>query len=204
MMRKGIHILFMLFATIPWLFWRLSSLIVNKNEAFQGASQFCALFPGKLGTLFRAAFYRLSLENTSQRTSIAFLTTFSNTKASLAEHVSIGTLCNIGNAEIGKNTILASQVCITSGKNQHSYEDVNTPIRMQESNFTTVKIGADCWIGAGAIIMANVGDGCIVAAGSVVTKDIPSYSVVAGVPAKVLESRLEQKSSHTDQKQSPQ
>ena len=49
-----------------------------------------------------------------------------------------------------------------------------------------ITIESDAWIGAGAIILPNVtiGRGAVVAAGAVVTKDVPPYTVVAGVPAK--------------------
>lgn len=51
-----------------------------------------------------------------------------------------------------------------------------------------VHIKKGVWIGAGAIILPGVtiGEYSIVAAGAVVTKDVPPYSVVAGVPAKVV------------------
>jgi len=51
-----------------------------------------------------------------------------------------------------------------------------------------VEIKDDAWIGAGAIILPNVtiGRGAIVGAGAVVTKDVPDFTVVAGVPAKVI------------------
>jgi acetyltransferase-like isoleucine patch superfamily enzyme len=52
-----------------------------------------------------------------------------------------------------------------------------------------VEIGADCWIGAGSILMANVGTQSVIAAGSVVTKSIPEKSVAVGVPAKVIKTR---------------
>ena len=54
-----------------------------------------------------------------------------------------------------------------------------------------VKIGRDCWVGEGAIILdgVTVGDGCVIAAGAVVTKDVEAFSIVGGVPAKVLGRR---------------
>ena len=51
-----------------------------------------------------------------------------------------------------------------------------------------VRIGRNCWIGAGVQIMPGVtiGDGCVIGAGSVVTKDIPAGVVAVGNPCKVL------------------
>ena len=54
------------------------------------------------------------------------------------------------------------------------------------------KIGNDVWIGSGAIVLRGVtiGDGAVVAAGAVVTRDVASYTVVAGVPARFLKDRF--------------
>lgn len=54
-------------------------------------------------------------------------------------------------------------------------------------------IGTHCFIGCGSIIMPNVtiGDHVIVAAGSVVTKDVPSHTIVAGNPAKVIKEGID-------------
>ena len=92
----------------------------------------------------------------------------------------------IGPVEIGNNIILAQHVVI-SGLN-HGYEDILTPIRFQPCTTGKVIIEDDCWIGANAVITAGIkiGKHSIVAAGSVVTKDIPSYSIVAGNPAKII------------------
>lgn len=56
-----------------------------------------------------------------------------------------------------------------------------------------VEIGNDVWIGDSARIMqgVHVGNGAIIAAGAVVTKDVPDYSIVGGVPAKVIKYRFE-------------
>lgn len=51
-----------------------------------------------------------------------------------------------------------------------------------------IVIENDAWLGTGVIVMPNIhiGEGAVIAAGSIVTRDVPSYSVVAGAPAKHL------------------
>ncbi len=55
-----------------------------------------------------------------------------------------------------------------------------------------ITIGEHVWIGQGATILkgVNIGDGCIIASGSIVTKDIPPYSLAAGVPARVISNDI--------------
>lgn len=55
-----------------------------------------------------------------------------------------------------------------------------------------VHIGSDVWFGANVTVLpgVNIGDGAVIAAGAVVTKDIPSRTVAAGVPAKVIKRLL--------------
>lgn len=58
-----------------------------------------------------------------------------------------------------------------------------------------VKIGNDCWIGAGVIILngITIGDGAVVGAGAVVTKDVEPYTIVVGNPAhKIKDIQIEQ------------
>lgn len=60
--------------------------------------------------------------------------------------------------------------------------------------FPATEIGNDVWIGANAIIKygIKIGDGAIVASGAVVTKDVEPYTIVGGVPAKVIKHRFSQ------------
>ena len=71
---------------------------------------------------------------------------------------------------------------------------------LEKSNITTawdnkgdIVIGNDVWIGYEAVIMAGVhiGDGAIIAASAVVTKDVPSYTIVGGTPAKEIRKRFD-------------
>ena len=70
-----------------------------------------------------------------------------------------------------------------------------TGARLEENREQTgmeklVTIGQGAWIGNAAVILADVGQGAVVGAGSVVTRPVPPWAIVAGVPAKVLKSRL--------------
>ena len=81
-------------------------------------------------------------------------------------------------------------VIYTSG---HTFDSIDVPMMDQgDTAERPVTIGNDVWLGRRVIIMpgVNIGDGCVIGAGAVVTKDIPAYSVAAGVPAKVIKSRL--------------
>lgn len=71
-----------------------------------------------------------------------------------------------------------------------------TDIPMMEQGFEEerpVYIGNDVWIGDRVLILpgVHIGDGSIIAAGAVVTKDVPPYSIVAGVPARKIRDRFE-------------
>jgi len=94
-----------------------------------------------------------------------------------------------GYIEIGDNVMMSPRVSIYA--ENHLFDDPGLTIKEQGVKREFVKIEDDCWIAANTIILAGVtiGRGSVIAAGSVVTKDIPPYSVVGGIPAKVIKSR---------------
>ena len=71
-----------------------------------------------------------------------------------------------------------------------------------KEDMNSVVIGNDVWIGANALILGGVhiGDGSVIAMGAVVTKDVAPYSIVGGVPAKLIRSRFSNEISERLQK----
>lgn len=94
-----------------------------------------------------------------------------------------------GLLEIGDNTIFGNYVSIHP--ENHNFADLNIPIRLQGVTGKGIKIGNDCWIGAKVTILDGtvIGDHSIVAAGAVVTGKFPPYSIIGGVPAKIIKMR---------------
>ena len=88
--------------------------------------------------------------------------------------------------------LMASGVQVPSGSATHRIDNHRRPIREQGSAERLVRIGAGSWIGAGAVVMADVGRNSVVGAGAVVTQPVPGGVIAAGVPARVLRTRLEQ------------
>lgn len=90
---------------------------------------------------------------------------------------------------VGDHTLLGPNIVVIA--NNHGTEYGKGFIRDQPMVEKDIKIGPDCWLGAGAVILAGVeiGEGAVVAAGAVVTKNVPPYSIVGGVPAKVISYR---------------
>ena len=102
----------------------------------------------------------------------------------------LGTNCIIqSNTTIGKNVIMGPDVKIYT--RNHKFESLEIPMQYQGHTEEKVVIGNDVWIGANSVILPGVtiGDHSIVAAGSVVTKDVPSFAIVGGVPAKIIKYR---------------
>ena len=128
------------------------------------------------------------------------------TRSSLGDFSYAGGGAQLINARVGKFVSIGSEVLI--GLGGHPSQDfVSThPVfydqtpnsvmpalgRSAFSEFAPVVIGNDVWIGTRSMVLdgVTIGDGAIVAAGSVVTKDVLPYSVVGGVPARLIRMRF--------------
>lgn len=110
----------------------------------------------------------------------------------IGDHTRVGIHCTvIGPVCIGNNVNLAQGITVTALN--HNFADSSRKIDEQGISTKPVVIGDDVWIGANAVILPGVtiGRHVVVAAGAVVTKDVPDYSLVAGVPAKEIKKLRE-------------
>ena len=108
--------------------------------------------------------------------------------------------CTSKGIYFGNNILIATGAYIRAGN--HSFDHTDTPINTQghfahtitfQDKEYSIVIENDVWIGANACILsgAHIGKGSIIAAGAVVTnKQFPPYSIIGGVPAKVIKSRI--------------
>jgi len=110
----------------------------------------------------------------------------------LERNVNIGFNCEVFSGSkviIGENTLIAAYVYIIGGG--HAYSSTDIPIAEQEKPSHGIKIEKNCWLGAGAKVFDDViiGNDTVIGAGAVVTRNIPAFSIAAGVPARVAKSR---------------
>lgn len=113
-------------------------------------------------------------------------------KLTVGNNVTIGRstlLVTLGGVTIGNNVMISYACKIISASHRIPARDES--LRTSGVEVESIFIEDDTWISAGAIVLPGVtiGYGAVVAAGAVVTKDVPSYAVVAGVPASVLRYR---------------
>ncbi len=133
-----------------------------------------------------------------------------------SQNVSIGDYTSLGKntriwstraeVKIGSYVMFGSSVTILTGDHRTDivgrYMSTVRDDEKLDGNDADVVIEDDVWIGANVVILKGVviGTGSIIAAGSVVTKSLPPYTIVGGVPARVLKMRftLEQIKQHTE------
>jgi acetyltransferase-like isoleucine patch superfamily enzyme len=110
----------------------------------------------------------------------------------IGNNVGIAQNCFIqvrGKVTIEDNVIFGPNVSVFS--ENHNFENPDLPVNVQGVNRKGVKIESGVWVGTRSIILDGVviGKNSIIAAGSVVNKDVLPFSIVGGVPAKLIRMR---------------
>jgi acetyltransferase-like isoleucine patch superfamily enzyme len=159
--------------------------ITGRDVWFSMHGEMLSILPGKTGWILRNAYLHLTLRRCPLDCCFLFGVLFTHSEAEVGERVYIGARSIVGMAKIGDDTMLSDQVQVLSGSYQHG---TATGARFQDQDqiFKVVNVGRNVWIGANAVVMADVGDNTIIGAGSVVTRPIPADSVAVGAPARVI------------------
>ena len=128
-------------------------------------------------------------------------------KSKVGKYTSIANGNLIINANIGSFCSISSNCFIGMANHPYKYVSTSTLFSGEKNKFhkklanlpfadyKTTIIGNDVWIGHGAMVKTGVkiGDGAVVGAGAVVTRNVPPYAIVAGVPAKIIKFRFDDK-----------
>jgi acetyltransferase-like isoleucine patch superfamily enzyme len=99
------------------------------------------------------------------------------------------TISAVASVTLGRDVLVARGVHI--GDHDHAFTDPGRPaMRQGITNVAPVMIGDGAWLGHNVTVTAGVsiGRGAVIAAGAVVTRDVPSYSLAVGIPARVVKS----------------
>jgi galactoside O-acetyltransferase len=175
------------------------------------------IMPGKIGVLLRRVIFKcffnncgkkltldsniqitgfknINLGNFVQVSRYSSIHAHNNGKIIIGDRLGMNTNSTIGAADggeiiIGDDVMIAQNVVVRAS--DHEFKDIHIPISQQGHRGGKIVIGNGCWIAANVVITSNVaiGEHCIVAAGAVVTCNIEPYSIVGGVPAKLISKR---------------
>jgi acetyltransferase-like isoleucine patch superfamily enzyme len=162
---------------------------IGRNVSFHFTSQ-----------LDRQRSFRISLGNSVSLRKDAWLNVADNSPDREAEpaiiledncHIGYGSIISAKNRiHLERDVLVGQQVIIVD--HNHAYEDISIPVVKQDiTEGGRIRIGQGSWIGRGAAIICPkgelvIGRNCVIAVNSVVTRSIPDYSVVVGMPARII------------------
>jgi len=162
---------------------------------YYGFARYLPPSSGIMGSLFkkiRAVFCSQLFKSCGHHINIEKNAFFGDgSKLSIGNYSGLGLNCRIhGPVSIGNYVMMGPDVLIMT--RNHRFDRVDVPMALQgPSEARPIIIEDDVWIGARSVILPGVriGSGSLIAACSVVTKDIPSFAIVGGNPARIIRFR---------------
>ncbi len=169
-----------------WLSEKAARGLLGRDVWLAPQCQVLSLLPGKTGILLRNAYYHVVLASCPLHICVQFGCSLAYSDIRIGKNVYLGAYSKLGLVDIGDDTIISDDAHLLSGGRQHSANGFQETFQTQPLHRERIFIGRNCWVGAHAVVMANVGDNCVIGAGAVVTRPIPANSVAVGVPARVV------------------
>lgn len=160
--------------------------VLDDDRALSMASEFAGRWPGLFGLYVRQAFYRRVLQGCGNEIHFGYQTLLSKADAQIGDRVYFGRFCTVGRVSIGAETRVADGVQLLSGRHHHGTSAGG--VAQDTVTLDRITIGQGVWIGANAVVMADVGDGAIIGAGAVVTRPVKAGETVVGVPARPIKT----------------
>jgi len=149
--------------------------------------------PGNIGLKIRALYYSGRFKSCGTNPRICESVFFDGAEnICMGDRVGINRFCFFQGAcgiDIGNDVLIGPHTMVESLEHIHRSREI--PISRQGYSGGKVTIEDGVWVGMGVSVLPGVtiGEGCIIGAGSVVTKNVPSYEIHAGVPARKIGSR---------------
>jgi acetyltransferase-like isoleucine patch superfamily enzyme len=169
--------------------WLLAVVARRSDLLFRTLSEALALVPYLIGIVLRAEFYRRALRRCGTNLVVELGAVFVYRDVSVGDDVLIGRYTIVHHCDIGDYALIGERCTFLSGSRQHRFARTDVPMALQGGQRRRITVGRDCWIGAHAIVMDDVGPGSVVAAGAVVAGAVEPGSIVAGNPARLLRRR---------------
>lgn len=163
-------------------------LLRTRLIGFKTGGQLLSLVPGGLGLALRRAWYGATLAACGERLRIGFGTFIRDPMTRFGDDCLVADYVGIACVWCGSDVTIAEHVTVQGRGRRYGRRD--RPLRLQfVGESVPVRIGDDAWIGAGAGVFADVTAHSIVASGAVVVDTFPEWSVIGGVPARVMFER---------------
>lgn len=159
--------------------------IVNHKTAAIMASRWY----GDLGIHLRRWFYKWTLASCGPMLKVHYGAYIVYPDVEIGRRCTIEDYSIVSRCKIGNDVIIAARVSIMSGAHHHDVDKIDCSLYDAGGVVRQLILGDDLWIGTHAVVMSDVSAHTVVGAGAVVTHNFPEYSVIAGVPARLVRKR---------------
>lgn len=158
--------------------------VQRHSRRFRFCAECLSLFPFELGILVRRLYYERTLERCGSDLMVFFGAMFVNPGTTVGDRMEVRPYTMVGLAEIGDDVSLAQRVSLLSGPRQHS--GLTKAGEQARTQAEKIRIGSGVWVGAHAVLMADVDEGSVIGAGAVVVDPVPAHALSVGVPARLV------------------